>query len=217
MIIYTMSGCRLFQLLICFLTVSREVIEVNWWAWLRSDVWSALIVLSITLSDHSTCHFAISSGMDDINWFVDSMSHGLLALLMWPMLYKVYFSCHFMWSSLICPYSDVLVLTVVHFVITWGLVFLRCLSVCYIICDYHWPWSSSIAVIGWYANGLNSWYQTFHDVRLLMLTSLLPHFWVSCHLVDWLSLYPFNSMMVVSVVDCTICTSSSVALTCVLC
>ena len=24
-----------------------------------------------------------------------------------------------------------------------------------------------------------------HDVRLLMLTSLLPHFCVSCHLVDW--------------------------------
>jgi hypothetical protein len=27
--VYTMSGCKLFQLLICFLTVSPEVIEVN--------------------------------------------------------------------------------------------------------------------------------------------------------------------------------------------
>jgi len=55
--VYTMGGCKLFQLLICFLTVSREVIEVKLWTWLRSDVWSALIVLSITLSDHSICHF----------------------------------------------------------------------------------------------------------------------------------------------------------------
>jgi hypothetical protein len=162
--VYTMSGCTPFQLLICFLIVSPEVIEVNWRTWLRSDVWSALILLSITLSDHSNCHFAISSEMDDINWFVDSMSPVLKAFLTWTMFFKVYFSCHFMWSSLICLYSDVLVLIVVHFVITWGLVFLRYLS---------------------YANGLNSWYQTFHDVTFLMLTSLLPHFWVSCHLVDW--------------------------------
>ncbi len=153
--------------------------------------------------------------MGDINWFVDTMSPGLLALLMWSMFSKVYFSCYFMWSSLICLYSDVLGLTVVHFVITWGLVFLRCLSVCQIICDYHWLWFSSIAVVGWHTNVSNSWSQTFHDVRLLVLTSLLPHFWVSCHLVDWLSLYPFHSMMVVSVVDCTICTFSSFALTCV--
>jgi hypothetical protein len=51
--VYTISGCKLFQLLFCFLIVYPEVIEVNWWTWLRSDVWSALIVLSITLSDHS--------------------------------------------------------------------------------------------------------------------------------------------------------------------
>jgi len=158
--VYTMSGCKLFQLLICFLTVSRKVIEVNWWTWLRSDVWYALIVLSITLSDHSTCRFLISSEMGDINWFLDTMSPGLLAFLMWSMFSKVYFSCHFMWSSLICPYSDVLVRTVAHFVITWGLVFLRCLSVCYIICDYHWFWFSPIAVVGWYANVSNSWFQT---------------------------------------------------------
>jgi len=75
--VYTMGGCKLFQLLVCFLIVSPEVIEVNWWTCLRSDVWSALIKLSITLSDHYTCHFAISSEMDDINWFVDSMSPGL--------------------------------------------------------------------------------------------------------------------------------------------
>jgi len=59
-----------------------------------------------------------------------------------------------------CLYSDVLVLIVVHFVITWGLVFLRCLSVCYIICDYHWFWFSPIAVLGWYVNVSNSWFQT---------------------------------------------------------
>jgi hypothetical protein len=73
----TMGGSKLFQLLFCFLNVYPEVIEVNWWTWLRSDVWSALIVLSITLSDHSTCCFPISSEMCDINWFVDSMYHGL--------------------------------------------------------------------------------------------------------------------------------------------
>ena len=73
---------------------------------------------------------------------------------------KIYFSCHFMWSFLICLYSDVLVLTVVHFVITWGSAFLRCLSVCYIICDYHWFWFSPIAVLGWYVNVSNSWFQT---------------------------------------------------------
>jgi hypothetical protein len=125
------------------------------------------------------------------------------------MFSKVYFSCHFMWSFLICLYSDVLVLTVVHFVITWESAFLRCLSVCYIICDYHWFWFSPIAVLGWYVNVSNSWYQTFHGVRLLMLTSLLPHFCVSCHLVDWYSLCPFHPMTVVSVVDCTICICSS--------
>jgi len=169
--VYTMGGCKLFQLLICFLTVSPEVIEVNWWTWLRPDVWSALIVLSITLSDQSSCYFPISSGMDDINWFLDTMSDtmstGLLAFSMWSLFSKVYFSCHFMWSSLICVYSDVLVLTVVHFGITWGLVFLRCLNVCYINCDYHWFWFSSIAIGGWYANVSYSWSQTFHDVRLL--------------------------------------------------
>jgi len=79
---------------------------------------------------------------------------------------KVYLSCHFMWSFLICLYSDVLVLIVVHFVITWGSVFLRCLSVCYNICDCNWFWFSPIAVVGWYANVSNSWYQTLHDVRL---------------------------------------------------
>ena len=52
-----MGGCKLFQLLICFLIAFPEVIEDRW-TWLRSDVWSAFIVLSITLSDHSTCHFA---------------------------------------------------------------------------------------------------------------------------------------------------------------
>ena len=89
------------------------------------------------------------------------------------------------------------------------------LSVCYIICDYHW--FSSIAVVGWYANVSKFRYQTFLGVRLLMLASLLPHFCVTCHLVDWYSLCPFHSMMVVSVVVCTKCTSSSVALTCVHC
>ena len=55
--VYTMGGCKLFQLLIWFLIAFPEVIEDRW-TWLRSDVWSAFIVLSITLSDHSTCHFA---------------------------------------------------------------------------------------------------------------------------------------------------------------
>ena len=98
--------------------------------------------------------------MCDINWFVDSMSHGLEGLQMWSMFSKVYFSCRFMWSFLMCLYSDVLVLTVVHFVITWGSAFLRCLSVCYIICDYHRFWFSPIAVDGWYVNVSNSWFQT---------------------------------------------------------
>jgi len=51
-------------------------------------------------------------------------------------------------------------LTVVHFVITWGSAFLRCLSVCYIICDYHWFWFSPIAVVGWHADVSNSWFRT---------------------------------------------------------
>jgi hypothetical protein len=130
---------------------------------------------------------------------------------------QVYFSCDFMWSSLICLYSDVLVLIVVQFVITWGLVLLRCLSVCYNICDNNWFWFSPIAVVGWYVNVSNSRYQTFHGVRLLILTLLFPHFCVTCHLVDWYSLCLFHSMMVVSVVDCAKCTCSSVVLTCVHC
>jgi len=77
------------------------------------------------------------------------------------MLSKVYSSCHFMWSCLICLCSDVLVLIVVHFVITWGLVFLRCLSVCYILYDYHWFWFSPVAIVGWCINVSNSWFGHF--------------------------------------------------------
>jgi hypothetical protein len=153
--------------------------------------------------------------MDDINWFVDSMSPGLLALFMWPMLSKVYFSCHFMWSSLICLYSDVLVLTVADFVITWGLVFLRCLSVCYIICDYHWFWFS-IYSCGWLTCQCFkllvsdfSWCQvTDADFIIPTLLCLLPF----GRLVIFVST-PLHD----GCINWRLCTSSSFALTCVDC
>ena len=74
--VYTMGGCKVFQLLICFFIVYPEVIEVNDGHGLGL-MYDLPWVLSIILSDHSTYHFAISSEVDDINWFVDSMSHGL--------------------------------------------------------------------------------------------------------------------------------------------
>jgi hypothetical protein len=49
----------------------------------------------------------------------------------------------------------------------------------------------------------------------LVLTSLLSHLWVSYHSVEWLSWYSSHFMMIMSIVDYTICTASSFALTCV--
>jgi hypothetical protein len=53
--VYTMGGCKLFQLLVCFKIVSP------WWSWLRSDVWSALFSYKFCNGWHQLiCWFNVS-------------------------------------------------------------------------------------------------------------------------------------------------------------
>ena len=136
--VYTMGGCKLFQLLICSLTVSREVIEVNWWTWLRSDIWSALIVLSITLSDHS--NWCLPMFTSHVTSYGPPSFVFIQMCLFWLLFILLSLEG---WS-----YSGVWVFVTTS-VITIGSGSLLWLQ-----------------LVEWHANVSNSRYQTFHGVRV---------------------------------------------------